>query len=80
MPIPKFVGHILVGTSLFLFFGVVSITISSFIQFLEAFMFIPRFTLEVLVIVERVILIADAALYLAYLGITGWRVLKEMLK
>lgn len=79
-PIAHFAGHLFVGTVIFLLFGAVSVGLGFLVHYLEGISSIPRFTIQVLTFVESAILITDTVLYLAYLGITAWGSIKEMMK
>ncbi|AZG12042.1 MULTISPECIES: hypothetical protein [Cupriavidus] len=78
-PVAHFAAHTVVGTLIFLIIGSVAVGLSLLIRFLET-VGIPTFTLQVISFLEHTITIVDAVLYLVYLGITGYRAVKEMLE
>ena len=76
-PIAHFAGHTIVGCTVFLIFGSVSVGLALLVQFLER-VNIPSMTLNMLSFIEHVILIVDRILFVVYVGIAGIGAIKEM--
>lgn len=79
-PIARFFGHILSGTVVLLFLGVVSIGLSLTLVWFESIKEVSAFTIDVLSFLERILLLSEAMLYLVYLGISIRMTLKELMK
>jgi hypothetical protein len=73
-----FAGHFFAATVVFSLFCIASLAAMLLVQHMASFFDFPPFALSVIALVENAVLIADALLYLLYVAITGWRLLKEI--
>jgi len=77
-PIAHFVKHSFVGTAIFIVVAVPAVGLNFLVHFLEK-MHVSIFVIRVLEILESVILVFDAIMFLIYLVIQGYKSIKEFL-
>ena len=78
-PVAHFVGHLCIGTTLFLLFGGICVVLGLIGQYLEG-MNLPAFTLQTLLFVEHVIMVVDTVLYLCLIVYSAFGFIKEIIK
>ena len=77
-PIGHFVKHSFVGTAIFIVVAVPAVGLNFLVHFLEA-IHVSIFVTQILEILEALILVLDAIMFLIYLVIQGYKSIKEFL-
>ena len=75
-PIVHFAAHTFVGSIIFLIVGLAAVGLSILVHMLADWG-VDIFTVFVLTLLERVILVADAVLFVIYLSVTAIKTVKE---
>ena len=77
-PIAHFVKHSFVGTAIFIVVATPAVGLNFLVHFLET-MHVSLFVIQILEILEALILVLDAIMFLIYLFIQGYKSIKEFL-